>query len=287
VVEGWRDGTKKQRISAPARSHRELELIAEARRLPSQTPSRHSTSERTELAPALNHSPSSARFRVCKLKEENVVYPPQIPSMKNCRNVAGASHRPSGPVAVANSPMTNEPETLMQSVPQGKVSPILLAMKPEAPHLAKLPRPPPTNIHSALHISPTPPRHMTVVGVISTETDQAIFPFGKANPIAAAIVAQLQSDWQPVFPGHVSLTGLHQARNHRAGSPMHGFSVSPILAIKRLPWMTAFQVEPRGACPLFGHTAGASVVSAGLIVGAWELMGDTWTTGRTQDAHRR
>ena len=68
-------------------------MSAEPRRCPSQTPTRQRTSESTELAPALNHWPFSARFRVCKLKEEKVVYPPQIPNMKNCRNVAGAIQR--------------------------------------------------------------------------------------------------------------------------------------------------------------------------------------------------
>ena len=105
--------------------------------------------------------------------------------MKNCRKVEDAIHRPSGPVAVAKSPITNEPETLMTNVPQGKVSPTLLAMKPEAPHRARLPKPPPTNIHSAFHINPTAPRLVVLVGVISAETDQAVFPFGKANSIAA------------------------------------------------------------------------------------------------------
>jgi hypothetical protein len=38
---------------------------------------------------------------------------------------------------------------------------------------------------------------MALVGVISAETDQAVFPFGKANSIAAAILAQLRPAWQP------------------------------------------------------------------------------------------
>jgi hypothetical protein len=38
---------------------------------------------------------------------------------------------------------------------------------------------------------------MALVGVISAETDQAVFPFGKANSIATAIVAQPQPAWQP------------------------------------------------------------------------------------------
>src|ERR1035441_1119952 len=101
--------------------------------------------------------------------------------MMNWRKVEEAIHRPSGPVAVANHPMTNDPETLMTNVPQGKVSPTRFAMKPEAPHRAKLPKPPPTNIHSAFHINPTPPQHMALVGVISAETDQAVFQIGRAN----------------------------------------------------------------------------------------------------------
>src|SRR2546429_2177276 len=101
--------------------HRAGELIAAAIKCPAHTPARHSATDSTELAAALNHSPSWASVSVCKLKEEKVVYPPQIPSMKNCRKVGAASQRPSGPVTVANSPMTNEPLTLTKSVPQGKV----------------------------------------------------------------------------------------------------------------------------------------------------------------------
>ena len=40
---------------------------------------------------------------------------------------------------------------------------------------------------------------MALVGVISAETDQAVFPFGKANSIAAGIMAQLRRGWQPEF----------------------------------------------------------------------------------------
>jgi hypothetical protein len=59
-------------------------------------------------------------------------------------------------------------------------------MKPEAPQRARLPKPPPTKIHSAFHINPTAPRRVALVGVISAEDGQAVFPFGKANSIAAA-----------------------------------------------------------------------------------------------------
>src|SRR5713226_6616185 len=83
--------------------------------------------------------------------------------MKNWRNVAGAIHRPSGPVAVANSPMMNEPETLTNRVPQGNVSPTLFAINPEQPQRARLPSPPPIKTHSAFHIIPNPPQFSGVV----------------------------------------------------------------------------------------------------------------------------
>jgi hypothetical protein len=93
--------------------------------------------------------------------------------------------------------MIKEPLTFTTSVPQGKVWPMVLAIQPEAPHRAKLPRPPPIKIHSAFHIIPTAPRYIALVGVISTETDQAVFPCGKANPIADVIMSQLRPGWQP------------------------------------------------------------------------------------------
>lgn len=145
-------------------------MSTEPRRCPSQTPTRHSTSDSTELAPALNHWPSSARLSVCKLKEENVVYPPQIPSIKNCRNEAGASHRPSGPVAVANSPMTNEPVTFTERVPHGNVSPTRVAMNADAHHRARLPNPPPTKIHSAFHITSNAWRGMRALSPGNSQT---------------------------------------------------------------------------------------------------------------------
>jgi len=51
---------------------------------------------------------------------------------------------------------------------------------------AKLPRPPPIKIHSAFHITvPTPPPHVTLVGVVSVETSHSVLSHGeKANSIA-------------------------------------------------------------------------------------------------------
>src|SRR5215472_2784417 len=85
-----------------------------------------------------------------------------MPSIKNSRNLSGASQRPSTPVKVAKSPITKEPLTFTNKVPQGKVCPTALAIHPENSHRAKLPSPPPIKIHSAFHIIPT--RHICGVG---------------------------------------------------------------------------------------------------------------------------
>jgi hypothetical protein len=75
-----------------------------------------------------------------------------MPSMKNWRNAGEAVHRPCGPLIVKNKPMTKEPLTLTTKVPQGNVSPMVLAIQPENHQRPRLPRPPPTNIHNAFHI---------------------------------------------------------------------------------------------------------------------------------------
>src|ERR1041385_6651306 len=96
--------------------------------------------------------------------------------MKNCRKLAGANQRPSSPASVANSPMTNEPDTFTTSAPQGKVSPKRLAIRPDPPHRARLPRPPPMNIHNAFHINPTLPLVAALAGVISAEFSGGLLP---------------------------------------------------------------------------------------------------------------
>src|ERR1043166_3587237 len=50
-----------------------MELSDAASICPSQTPSRHSTTEPTIFPPAWSHSLSWTRLRVCRLNDENVV----------------------------------------------------------------------------------------------------------------------------------------------------------------------------------------------------------------------
>ena len=44
------------------------------------------------FADARSQSPSRARFSVCRLNDENVVKPPQIPAITNCRAGVGNAH---------------------------------------------------------------------------------------------------------------------------------------------------------------------------------------------------
>ena len=57
---------------------------------------------------------------VCRLNEENVVYPPQIPAMSASRAVEPMKILPSGAVSVAMSPMMNEPDHVHDQRAPGK-----------------------------------------------------------------------------------------------------------------------------------------------------------------------
>src|SRR5579884_2355224 len=52
---------------------------------PIQTASIQPTTEIPILPPARAQSPSIIKFSVCRLNDENVVYPPHNPIMTNCR----------------------------------------------------------------------------------------------------------------------------------------------------------------------------------------------------------
>jgi len=144
-----------------------VEFKKRARLWPSQTASRESTSESMAFAPALNHWRPSARVRVRRLKEENVVHPAQTSIVKNGRQEAGANTRPSDPVSVANSPMMKQPLTLTSRVPQGNVYPEREATSPELAKAGDTPQPAAREHPEVTHI--ILPRHRRSVGVISPE----------------------------------------------------------------------------------------------------------------------
>src|SRR5690242_17468158 len=97
--------------------------------------------------------------------------------MKNWRNAEEASQRPWGPVIVENSPMTKDPLTFTSNVPQGNVSPTVLATQPENHQRPKLPRPPPMNIQTAFHIIPN-----TCTRDIPQDLEMSSSSMGEAQP---------------------------------------------------------------------------------------------------------
>src|ERR1051325_5979014 len=121
-------------------------LINCARMCPSQTAIRQSSTEPATLAPACNHSRSCKSLSVCRLNEEKVVYPPQMPIMKNCLPVGPIKRRPPGSVNVAKKPITSEPLTFTNKVPQGNVSPKYRATAPDNQKRAAVPSAPPALI---------------------------------------------------------------------------------------------------------------------------------------------
>ena len=53
--------------------------------------------ESSILVPAWSHSPSFIRFSVCRLNDEKVVYPSQIPTITNWRAVVPTNMRRPDP----------------------------------------------------------------------------------------------------------------------------------------------------------------------------------------------
>ena len=91
---------------------------------------------------AFSHSPSRSKLSVCRLKEENVVYPPHTPTMKNNRK-PGEPSRPAEPANAAKNPITNEPDTLTTRVPQGNACVTRDSMRLESQKRPTLPSAPP------------------------------------------------------------------------------------------------------------------------------------------------
>jgi hypothetical protein len=69
------------------------------------------------------HLPSTIKLYVCRPKDENVVNPPQTPTISSCCSavlslpLATCRRRPE------NAPISKEPTTFTTSVPNGNVSP--------------------------------------------------------------------------------------------------------------------------------------------------------------------
>src|SRR5690242_19847256 len=96
--------------------------------------------------------------------------------------------------------MTNEPETFTTSVPQGKVSPKRLAIRPDTPHRARLPSPPPMNIHNAFHINPTLPQ-VAAWQELSALNFQAVYSRcgRRQTPLPANTLPRPKCQCNPIF----------------------------------------------------------------------------------------
>src|SRR5438094_942356 len=111
---------------------------------PTHTAARQQTNESSVFRKALSQSPSRMRSSVCRLTDENVVYPPQTPIKKNCRNRGGARNGPSESVKAAKNPIRKEPVTFTTNVPMGKNSPTRPATIPDVQNRAPVPSAPPS-----------------------------------------------------------------------------------------------------------------------------------------------
>jgi hypothetical protein len=64
--------------------------------------------------------PERIKSKFCRLKDEKVVNPPQIPTITNIRMFSGTANLPPVTVSVPKKPITKDPSTLMRTVLAGK-----------------------------------------------------------------------------------------------------------------------------------------------------------------------
>src|SRR5258708_20082884 len=112
---------------------------------PSATNAKHRIVDTTMFVNALPHLPSKIRFQVCKLNEEKVVKPPQMPTTTNCFKPEAKNASLRCPSQAAANPMISEPTRFTPKVPHGKVSPNRSPTTPDNQKRNILPIAPPTN----------------------------------------------------------------------------------------------------------------------------------------------
>jgi hypothetical protein len=115
---------------------------------PTATHPKHNPVDKAIFANADHHLPSTIKLYVCRLKDENVVNPPQTPTISSCCSavlslpLATCRRRP------ANAPISVEPTMFTTSVPNGSVSPKRSATRPDHQYRHMLPTAPPKNTRS-------------------------------------------------------------------------------------------------------------------------------------------
>jgi hypothetical protein len=112
---------------------------------PTATHPRQSPVENTILDNADNHLPSTIKLYVCRLNDENVVNPPQIPTTSNCCSAVAIPLFETCARRPARMPIIVEPAIFTTRVPNGNVSPKRWATRPDHQNRHILPAAPPKN----------------------------------------------------------------------------------------------------------------------------------------------
>jgi hypothetical protein len=97
---------------------------------PRATDPKESPVENTILDKANNHRRSTIRIKVCRLNDEKVVKPPQIPMTSNCCKALARLLFATCIRKPEKTPARIEPEIFTANVPKGNVSPRCCVTRP-------------------------------------------------------------------------------------------------------------------------------------------------------------
>jgi hypothetical protein len=90
-----------------------------ASRWPAHTAIKQTTTETPTLPNARPHAPVRISSYVCRLNDENVVNPPQSPTITKMRSSCGSAYLVPASVSVPKYPMTKHPRMFTTTVPHG------------------------------------------------------------------------------------------------------------------------------------------------------------------------
>ena len=102
---------------------------------------------------AANHLCSANKFHVCRLKDEKVLRPPQIPTARNCWSAVANCRSARWAMKPEITPSRIEAVILTTNVPKGKVSPKCRATNPDHQNRHRLPTRPPKKTSTAANIA--------------------------------------------------------------------------------------------------------------------------------------
>src|ERR1700683_1419297 len=120
---------------------------------PSAVPAKQSMVETNIFSIAATHLRSANKFHVCRLKDENVLNPPQIPTARNSWSAVASCRCARGATKPEMAPSRIEAVILTTNVPKGKVSPKRRATNPDHQKRHRLPTRPPKKTSTAANIA--------------------------------------------------------------------------------------------------------------------------------------